>query len=157
MDINRGWQPAHDRNLRCPTLASGCPARPRVTLALFAYSQQAHVRAAVDGALAQDYDGPQGNYPLGRRLVRRDIRRDAKGGARLCGPVSSAVEPQQPKSKPVGACQPRSGHGAGRDQHGVGNDISLPRRVTDTVTALTRHPDAMAVSFTDIGIDDSGT
>jgi GT2 family glycosyltransferase len=39
----------------------------------------------------------------------------------------------------------------------AGDDISLPARVRETVAAFARHPEAMAVSFTDIRIDDSGT
>lgn len=140
-----------------PTLAQGGPARPRVTLALFAYNQQAHVRAAIEGALAQDYDGPleiilsddgspDGTFAVMQQVARRYggmhhvrlNRNDPNLG--LSAHVNRVLAMAQGEIIAMAA----------------GDDISLPGRVRETVAAFARHPKAMAVSFEDIRIDETG-
>lgn len=138
-------------------LAEGSPTRPRVTLALFAYNQQSYVRAAVEGALAQDYDGPleiilsddgspDETFAVMQQVARaytgphhvRLNRNDPNLG--LSAHVNRVLSMAQGEIIVMAA----------------GDDVSLPDRVRESVAALVRHPGAMAVSFSDIRIDDSG-
>ena len=140
-----------------PDMAQDSPARQRVTLALFAYNQQAHVRAAVEGALAQDYDGPL------EIILSDDGSRDDTFA--VMQDVARAY------SGPHHVRLNYNDHNLGLSAHvnrvlamaqgeiivmAAGDDISLPGRVTETVAAFARHPEAIAVSFTDIRMDDSG-
>lgn len=139
-----------------PELAAGTPDRPRVTLALFAYNQQRYVRAAVEGALAQDYDGPleiilsDDGSPDDTFKVMQEVafgyagphhvrlnRNEANLG--ISAHVNRVLAMARGEIIVMAA----------------GDDISLPSRVTDTVAAFARHPEAMAVSFTDIRIDEA--
>lgn len=138
-------------------LTKGSHDRPRVTLALFAYKQQAYVRSAVQGALAQDYEGPleiilsddtspDATFTVMQKIARsytgphhvRLNRNDSNLG--LCAHVNRVLAMAQGEIIVMAA----------------GDDISLPSRVSETVAAFARHPTAMAVSFTDIQIDDDG-
>lgn len=140
-----------------PDLAPGSPARPRVTLAVFAYNQQAHVRAAVESALAQDYDGPL------EIILSDDASRDdtfavmqevARGYA---GPHHVRLNRNDPNLGLSAHVNRVLAMAQGEIiVMAAGDDISLPTRVTDTVAAFARHPGAMAVSFTDIRIDKDG-
>lgn len=138
-------------------LAEGNLTRPRVTLALFAYNQQSYVRAAVEAALAQDYDGPleiilsddgshDETFAVMQQVARaytgphhvRLNRNDPNLG--LSAHVNRVLSMAQGEIVVMAA----------------GDDVSLPDRVRESVAALARHPGAMAVSFSDIRIDDSG-
>lgn len=140
-----------------PSLAQGSPARPRVTFALFAYDQQGYVRAAVEGALAQDYDGPL-------EIILSDD-----------GSTDETFDVMQQVARaytgPHHVRLNRNNPNMGLSAHvnrvlamaqgeiivmAAGDDVSLPDRARESVAALARHPGAMAVSFTDIRIDDSG-
>lgn len=140
-----------------PILALGSPQRPCVSFALFAYNQQAYVRAAVEGALSQDYDGPleiilsddgspDATFAVMQKVARaydgphhvRLNRNDTNLG--LSAHVNRVLAMAQGDIIVMAA----------------GDDISLPGRVRDTVAAFARHPSATAVSFADIRIDDSG-
>ncbi len=139
------------------TLRPGSPERPRVTLALFAYSQQIYVRAAIEGALAQDYDGPleiilsddgsrDGTFAVMQEITRTyggphhvRLNRNASNLG-LAAHVNRVLAMAQGEIIVMAA----------------GDDISLPGRVTDTVASFARHPGAMAVSFADITIDEAG-
>lgn len=140
-----------------PSLAQGSPERPRVTLALFAYKQQAHVRAAVEGALAQDYDGPleiilsDDGSPDDTFAVMQEVARgyDGPHHVRL-----NRNDPNLGLSAHVNRVLAMA-----RGEiivMAAGDDISQPSRVRETVAAFARHPQAMAVSFTDIRMDDAG-
>lgn len=147
----------HPEICGAPSLAQGSPARPRVTLALFAYNQQAHVRAAVEGALAQDYDGPL-------EIILSD---DGSPDATFAVMQEGARGYTGPHHVRLNRNDPNLGLSAHVNRvlamaqgeiivMAAGDDISLPTRVTDTVAAFARHPEAMAVSFEDIRIDDNG-
>ncbi len=140
-----------------PVLAHGSHALPRVTLALFTYKQQTYVRSAVQGALAQDYEGPleiilsDDGSPDETFAVMQQLARSYRGphhlrlnrnnpNLGLCSHVNRVLAMAQGEIIVMAA----------------GDDISLPSRVTETVAAFARHPKAMAVSFTDIQIDDDG-
>jgi cellulose synthase/poly-beta-1,6-N-acetylglucosamine synthase-like glycosyltransferase len=139
------------------SLAPGSPERPRVTLALFAYNQHAFVRTAVEGALAQDYDGPL------EIILSDDYSPD--GTFEMIQQVARGYE--GPHHVRLNRNNPNMGLSAHVNRvlalaqgeiivMAAGDDISLPARVRETVAAFARHPEAMAVSFTDIRIDDSG-
>lgn len=138
-------------------LAQGSSAHPRVTLALFAYNQQAHVRAAVEGALAQDYDGPL-EIILSDDGSRDDTFAVMQDVARAYrGPHYVRLNRNDPNlglsahvNRVLAMAQGEIIVAA------AGDDISLPGRVRETVAALARHPQAMAVSFTDIRMDEAG-
>lgn len=138
-------------------LAQGCPAYPRVTLALFAYNQQSFVRSAVEGALAQVYDGPleiilsdDGSHD-DTFAVMQDV---AHGYA---GPHHVRFNRNHPNlglsahvNRVIAMAQGEIIVMSG------GDDISLPNRVHDTAAVFARHPDAMAVSFSDLYMDEAG-
>lgn len=138
-------------------LAQGSHALPLVTLALFAYNHDNYVRAAVEGALAQDYEGPleiilsddgstDATFDVMQEVARgyrgphhvRLNRNDSNLG--LSAHVNRVLAMAQGEIIVVAA----------------GDDISLSSRVQDTVAAFARHPEAMAVSFVDICIDENG-
>ena len=144
-------------NHGAPTLCQGSHDRPRVTIALFAYNQERHLRAAVEGALLQEYDGPL-------EIILSDD----------CSPDETFVLMQEVARSyrgPHHVRLNRNDTNLGLSAHvnrvlamaqgdiivmAAGDDISLPERVSNTVAAFARHPDAMAVSFEDIRIDDNG-
>lgn len=147
----------HSEVCGVPNLAQGCPAYPRVTFALFAYNQQSFVRSAVEGALAQAYDGPleiilsDDGSPDDTFAVMQDVAQCYAGphhvrlnrnltNLGLSAHVNRVIAMAQ------GEIIVMSG----------GDDISLPERVHDTVAAFARHPDAMAVSFSDLYMDEAG-
>ena len=147
----------HPEICGAPSLAQGSPARPRVTLALFAYNQQAHVRAAVEGALAQDYDGPleiilsDDGSPDGTFAVMQQVARRYGGMHHV----------RLNRNAPNLGLSAHVNHVLAMARGEIilmaaGDDISLPARVTDTVATFARHPEAMAVSFTDIRMDEAG-
>jgi glycosyltransferase involved in cell wall biosynthesis len=128
--------------------------RPRVTLAIFAFNQQSFARAAAEGALAQDYDGPL------EIILSDDGSQDAT--------YSVMQEAARAYSGPHHVRLNRNQLNLGLSAHvnrvlamaqgellvmADGDDISLPSRVRDTVEVFSRHPEAMAVSFEDVRID----
>lgn len=139
------------------SLAPGSPERPRVTLALFAYNQQAYVRTAVEGALEQDYDGPL-------EIIISDDRSPDDTFAVIQQVARGYAGPHHVRLN-------RNNLNMGLSAHvnrvlamaqgeiivmAAGDDISLASRVSNTVAALVRHPAAMAVSFTDNCMDEAG-
>lgn len=140
-----------------PLLAQGSPTHPRVTLALFAYNQQTHIRAAVEGALAQDYDGPL-EIILSDDGSRDDTFAVMQDVARAYrGPHHMRLNRNDPNLGLTAHVNRVMTMAQGEIiVMAAGDDISLPARVRDTVAAFGRHPQAMAVSFSDIQIDQDG-
>lgn len=138
-------------------LAQGSNALPSVTLALFTYKQQAYVHAAVEGALAQIYDGPleiilsDDGSPDSTFAVMQEVARGYNGPhhVRLNRNVRNlglSAHVNRVLAMALGEIIIMA----------AGDDISLPSRVHDTVAVFSRHPEAMAVSFTDICMDEAG-
>jgi GT2 family glycosyltransferase len=130
---------------------------PVVSIALFAYNQERHIRAAVEGALAQDYDGPL-------QIILSDDGSTDATFAVMEQAVAGYTGPHQVllnRNDPNLGLSAHVNHVMSMAQGEIivmaaGDDICLPARVRDTVAAFARQPDAMAVSFVDITMDELG-
>lgn len=143
---------AEDQEFTLPPLEE----RPLVTFALFAYNQEKYIRKAVEGAFAQTYE------PL--EIILSD---DGSGDATFAimqELVSDYIGPHHVRIN-------RNPENIGLASHvnrvlamaqgeiialAGGDDISLPNRVSETVTTFACEPLAMAVSFSDRRIDETG-
>lgn len=147
----------HSEIYGSPSLRAGSADFPRVTLALFAFNQQAVVRAAADGALAQKYDGPL-EIILSDDASTDDTFAMIQGVARRYdGPHHVRLNRNVPNLGLSAHVNRVLAMAQGEIiVMAAGDDISLPSRVHDTVAAFARHPGATAVSFCDIRIDTDG-
>ncbi len=136
--------------------AANTSETPLVSLAIFFYRQEGYVAQAVAGALSQSYgrleiilsdDGsPDGTFAEIEKAVQ-----DYDGPHRIRlnrNPKNLGLA--EHVNKVMGMCS------GDIICVGAGDDISLPDRVSDTVAAFARFPDAAAVSFVDQRIDEQG-
>ena len=137
-------------------LPEGTPDRPLVTFALFAYNQERYIREAVKGAFSQTYSpleiilsddcSSDRTFEIicemarGYRGENRVVVRQSQPNLGLAGHVNRVMALSRGEIIVVAA----------------GDDISLPDRVTYSVSTFARHLNATAVSFCDIRIDEEG-
>lgn len=130
--------------------------RPLVTFALFAYNQEKYIRAAVEGALAQDYENLE--------IILSD---DCSTDSTFSIIKSMADSYQGPHKITVNRNFENKGLAAHFNKImamasgetvvvAAGDDISLTDRVSRTVRVFKEHPNVMLVSFLDHLIDKDG-
>lgn len=138
------------------TLTPPLTSRPLVTFTLFAYNQEKYIREALEGALAQTYQ------PL--EIILSDDGSSDQTFEIMQEVVGAYDGPHHVRLN-------RNSNNLGLTKHvnrvlamakgefivmAAGDDISLPNRVAESVETLVRHPEAMAVSFSDTRIDETG-
>lgn len=131
-------------------------SQPLVTFALFAYNQEKYIREALEGALAQTYQ------PL--EIIFSDDGSSDQTFKIMQEVVGAYDGPHHVRLN-------RNPNNLGLTTHvnrvlamakgelivmAAGDDISLPNRVSESVETFVRHPEAMAVSFSDSRIDGTG-
>ena len=134
----------------------GSNARPLVTFALFSYNQEKFIRAALEGALSQQYEKLQ-------FIFSDDCSKDQTFD--VMSSIAAAYR------GPHQVVLNRNAKNLGLSQHfskivnmaegeflviAAGDDISLPGRTAKTVEMLTSEPDINFASFVDDVIDDEG-
>ena len=131
-------------------------ARPTVSLLLLGYRQERYISAAIQGALAQDYD------PL--EVILSD---DASPDGTFAAMEAAAADYRGPHR--VIARQNRTNLGLAAHVNALmrcaggevivlagGDDIADPRRVSTSVALLQGHPQAREVLMSARNIDDTG-